>query len=446
MIPSISIRRAKRDRQEHLARAVKMVCSVSLCCILFSACPVVGVSRADASVTPDPLAGQLAAAAAADVPSATENANTQIQAIASSTYSNVFGGTVLSDNGTHITVFLTSLSSEVESAFSNLAPAGAVSFATTRHSESSLMSVHTRVTAEVTALQADGIDVVSWFPGVNGDGMEHIGVVGLTPSQLATLDRAFGADNIVVSNVPENEVPTATIGRNSDSAPWNGGDAVSSSGSESVCSTGVGIVFARVRYMLTASHCFSPGTKIYNGFTGSGAYVGTDYANDWLDWGDDTALLAVSPSDLVWTGAIGSPLAVTTAGWASSPDGDRVCNEGAISGQVCSMVVNNFFGCLDFYYPVLDGKRHECNLVWSEATNSGIANESGDSGGPVVRYIDGKLYVVGIVSAGGGYEPYCVNNILSDDMRCYNDLYYTAMDEILRTEYPYAELLTDSNY
>jgi len=70
-------------------------------------------------------------------------------------------------------VFLTSLSPAAEAQLSRLGRPGTVSFARTSHTKTQLLAVHAKVTQEVSELAAHGIDIVSWFPGINGDGLEQ---------------------------------------------------------------------------------------------------------------------------------------------------------------------------------------------------------------------------------------------------------------------------------
>jgi hypothetical protein len=357
----------------------------------------------------------------------------EIAQLGTTTLRNVYTGLVVTNNGTHIDVYMTSLTRAAEGAVTRLSRGGTVSFRTAPHTALQLQAVQKMVTQDARSLAARGISLVSWFPGINGDGLENIGVLNLTKAHAKILRRLFGAGNIVLKDVPPNDLPVTT-GRNSDSSPWNGGDNLTDR--DRGCTSGAGIDYNGTEYMLTAAHCYEPGWTIYNALAGqSGTTMGTEHSRDVSYGGDDTALLSMTPSDLVWTGIIGDPVRTTVTGYATNPDGDTVCNEGAYSGEVCSVVQDNDFGCiLASGYAGLSGPRYECNIVWAESTVAGdIANQAGDSGAPMIRYINGDLKVTGIVSASDGSDTTaCVYN----DTTCYTDVYYTAMDEILSTEYP----------
>jgi hypothetical protein len=318
-----------------------------------------------------------------------------------------------------------------------------VSFARTSHTKTQLLALHARVTKDVNLLAARGIDIVSWFPGVNGDGLEHIGVVDLTTAKTRALDRVFGSSRIALQGVLKSQAPRSTANRVDDYAPWNGGDNITSN--RIGCTSGAGVTYQGVQYMITAAHCYEPGWSVYNEFAGVSRpnnFMGTETSRDVRNGGDDTALVRMSVEGHIWTGIIGAPAPKAVTGDATNPDGDTVYNEGAYSGEVAVTVVNNYYGCLTLSgYTGLSGSRTECNLV--EATSSGIANQEGDSGGPVIRYIGGQLKVTGIVSAASGAAIACKYNTQYEPSpdSCFHTIYYTAMDEILSTEYPGSQLV-----
>jgi Trypsin len=372
------------------------------------------------------------------------------QISAESRFAKIFGAVEVTDNGSHVIVFLTSLSPAAESWLRGLARPGTVSFARTSHTEAQLLAVHAEVTQDISTLAAQGIDIVSWFPGINGDGLEHVSVVGLTTAKARVLDRLFGASRIVLQGLSESQAPRPLANRVYDSAPWNGGDNItgSSNGVHSGCTSGVGITYRGVQYMVTAAHCYEPGWQIYNEFVDVSRpdnFMGTETSRDVRNRGDDTALVRMPVEGNIWTGIVGHPVPKPVYGDATNPNGDTVYNEGAYSGEVAVTVVNSYRGCISVPdYIGLSGKRTECNIV--EAESGGIASQEGDSGGPVIRYIGGRLMVTGIVSAADGSAIACQYNIQYEHgadpaKSCYHILYYTAMDEILSTEYPGARLV-----
>jgi hypothetical protein len=375
-----------------------------------------------------------------------ENVLNAVQARAESKFASTFGAVEMTNNGHHVVVFLTSLSPSAETQLSSLGMPGTVSFARTSHNKAQLLAVHAEVTKAVSTFARRGIDIVSWFPGVNGDGLEHIGVVDLTAAKARKLDRLFGASRIELQDLSARQAPRFTANRVYDSAPWDGGDNLTSSNNNwhYGCTSGAGITYRGAQYMITAAHCYEPGWPIYNEFrdvSRPNNYMGTEASRDVTYRGDDTALVRMPVEGNIWTGIIGSPVAKRVAGAATNPDGDIIYNEGALSGEVAAKVVNNYFGCISLSgLPGVSGKRTECNLV--EATSSGIAGQEGDSGGPVIRYIGGNLMVTGIVSAGGDLIPCKYNTQYENSVdSCSHTLYYTAMTEILSTEYPGAQLV-----
>lgn len=371
----------------------------------------------------------------ADTPTFVESTAGAVQQEAETRFASTYGATRVTEGGKHVVVYLTSLSAVAEAQLRALGLYGQVSFARTTHTRVQLLALQRTVTGDVRMLATRGVRVVSWFPGINGDGLEHIGVLDLTAMRARMLDRLFGASNIVLHNVARSQIPQATASRVDDYAPWNGGDNLTSHGIG--CTSGVGIVYQGAQYMLTAAHCYEPGWSIYNEFAGVSRpnnLMGTETSRDVNNGGDDTALVSMPVLNHIWTGVIGSPVPETAVGDATNPDGDTVYNEGAYSGQVPATVQNNYYGCIYVSGVTgVSGNRYECNIV--EATSSGIANQDGDSGAPMIRYIGGNLMVTGIVSAGSGVVG-CQYNVTT----CYNTVYYTAMDEILSDEYPGATI------
>lgn len=358
-----------------------------------------------------------------------------VQAKAETRFASIYGATRVTDGGKHVVVYVTSLSAASATQLRALGRPGQVSFARTAHTRVQLLAIQKKVTGDVRMLAGRGVRLVSWFPGINGDGLEHIGVLDLTAARAKVLGRLFGAGNIVLHNVARDQIPQGTANRVNDFAPWNGGDNLTSHGIG--CTSGVGIVYQGAQYMLTAAHCYEPGWSIYNEFAGVSRpnnLMGTETSRDINNGGDDTALVSMPVLNHIWTGVIGSPVPVAAAGDTTNPDGDTVYNEGAYSGQVPATVENNYYGCIWVSgITGVSGNRYECNIV--EAGSGGIATQDGDSGAPMIRYIGSNLMVTGIVSAGSGTTG-CQYNITT----CYHTVYYTAMDEILSTEYPGATI------
>jgi hypothetical protein len=361
-------------------------------------------------------------------------------------YPSSFSSVMATQDGTHIVVFLTKQDPNTQSAIAAMAAPGVISFATAPWTKSQILTTQSQVVADWNQLDAQGIKVISIFPSINGDALIHTGVENLTDSQADMLNQDFGAAHLSIANVSPANLPQplscVPVNRTTDCHPWTAGDTITNH--TAVCSTGAGILLANgLGYTLTASHCFTNNNNLCNTYYGSGGtFMGTQRSSDTTDGGDDTAVLNVDPTFLVWAGVLGSlyidqPFNI---GAATNPDGYRVYDEGSISGEEASIVQNNFYGCLTLHYDNINRDRKECNLVESQSSNNGEAVQAGDSGGPVIRPVggpgpgNGYDYITGIVSAGGGNHVTCQGNTWSTP--CYNIMYYTAADEIQGTEYP----------
>jgi hypothetical protein len=93
-------------------------------------------------------------------------------------------------------------------------------------------------------------------------------------------------------------------------------------------------------------------------------------------------------SDLVFTGVIGNPQVAVVSGYTTNPVGYQVCQSGSYSGETCGLVIdNNNNTCITIYVEVDGVNRHICHLIHAYSPSRSIANEGGDSGGPVFRFI-----------------------------------------------------------
>ena len=409
-----------------------MICGAAAAAL---ALPMAGVAAARPARAGSSNSSPAPAVSSADTSPARESLVTDVQERAQTRFAGIYGAARVTRGGTHIIIYLTSLSRSAEAQLRSLGQPGQISFARTAHTRVQLLATQRRITLAAPGLERRGVRLATWFPGINGDGLDHIGVLNLTAAKARVLNRMFGAGNIALHGLSRAQLPRATANRVDDYAPWNGGDNLTSHGGG--CTSAVGITYHGAQYMLTAAHCYEPGWSVYNEFGGVSRpnnFMGTETSRDVSNGGDDTALVSMSVSNHIWTGVIGHPVPKAATGDATNPNGDVVYNEGAYSGEVAATVQSNSYGCAWISGVTgVSGSREECNLV--EASSSGIGNQAGDSGGPMIRYIGGSLKVTGVVSLGSGVTP-CQYNVTT----CYHTVYYTAMDEILSTEYPGATI------
>jgi hypothetical protein len=350
-------------------------------------------------------------------------------------YSRIFGGVVETNNQTHVNVYLTKLSQRSEADYSAAASnPQTVSYVKARTSLRALTNVHDRVTAAFHSLKLRGVRLGRWYPVIQ-TGREHIDVIGLTPAGKRTLNRRFGAANIHVSGMTSRDraVPTAT--RDNDDTPRHGGDAIQTQTTPGGgCSSAFPVTVNGHGGMLSASHCFNGADQFSDvvnvletptktdgstqnrlgGFedreTGSGAGDAAVF-NTNKDGGS---------SHKIWTGVIGSPSLTDVAGSTANAVGSSVCNEGAYSGEICDLTVENNDTCLTF-----SGFRKECHLVEAQRCSSCIANQAGDSGGPIVKFVLGDVLAAGIDS--GVTDVRLTVPCQHNATTCYSTLLYTAM-------------------
>ena len=356
----------------------------------------------------------------------------RLDELGSSGHGGIYGGLIVSRGGTHVKVYLTRPAAAVDHSFAAAAGGVTVSFVRTPHSLASLDIVQRRILAAAPAMRAAGVKIVEFGPDI-ATSREQVGVQDLTGAQAQTLTDRFGAGMLKLVNLTANQVPVPTIGRATDVAPWNAGDYIGNQDHSAGCSSGFGVSFGsgRVQGNFTAGHCFASGTGVYNYAVaeghGSNTRMGFISNRDTKSGGTDTEILETAyhggSSAVVWTGIPSSTTRSVVSNWSTNPVGDQICNSGAYSGRVCGATITNNNTCI-----YVDGV-YKCHLIHAVNSAHAIANETGDSGGPVFRYIGSGLYGTGIVSASStADERSCQYNT---NQECFWDIYYTAMDSAL---------------
>lgn len=363
-------------------------------------------------------------------------------------YPDTYGGLIGVNGGEQVQIYLTVLDPVIEAAFEALAPPGVVSFVQSAQSLRDLEALHQAVLDQTDSLSSQGAVVFSFWPDI-ATSTEWIGVEDLTPASENAVNEAFGADKVHVFDVPasvyKNTAARMLATRIDDSRPWNAGDSITDHTSGG-CSTGYGFRSNSDGnlYTLTAAHCFASGATIWNALcNGSGchnggdAQMGTVGSRD-LDGGTnstngrtDTEVLRFEGGPLIFTGAIGSPTIEGVYGVATNPVGYLVCTDGSYDGQICNLKVSSNNDCVR-----LEGRTgagYACHLIHvAKADGSHAAvGGNGDSGGPVYRYIGGKLMATGLISnAVGANIATCPANVISGRF-CFDAMYYTAMNSSL---------------
>jgi len=399
----------------------------------------------------------------------------QIEALALNDYSNTYGGLVVTDQETHIDVYLTSLNATVEAPLSALAPSGEISFLTTPNSVATLGPIDSQIFSDWQALQAAGIELIG-FGGDVYSGTIDLQVENATTAQVTMLDERYGASHITVQSLTPSEVPSPYYDRTSDYSPWRGSDSIGSirtyNGQQYLngCSSGFsGHSNATGDLLITATHCFYPAESIYNyiqtasGWQGSGLYVGSVGAFQSQAYGDtDTELIGASGAGQVWLGPIGGAYPYPVSGYTNNPMGDYVCTDGSYDGELGSNNAPVYCGsgtgtgmiqivqngdntpplgwCQDQSYaadetttnPPYELPLHTCHLIEVQSTSGQAVAGPGDSGGPVFRFTNGgsTLEAVGVIS-GGLLNVQCPYNTEGGRRECGNEMWYSAINSTL---------------
>jgi hypothetical protein len=339
----------------------------------------------------------------------------------------IYGGVVEVDHMRHLDVYLTRQSRSAEDSFRMRTPIrGDLTFRRTSHSASYLQAVQAQLSSRASALARRGIWLAVWWPKIQS-GLEQVGVENLTLGKADTIRRMFGARSVHVFNVPPGNMPVLSAGRAYDQPPWKGGDYLANADFSLGCSSSFGVKIKGQNRLLSAAHCYGSWTKVVNFNVdggGSNRYIGVVRQRNSRSGQADAEAIAANSADRIYTRSVYSTHLVAINGVTGNPVGSYVNNDGAYSGQTSLLRVVAGGFC---YHPT--GHRIFCNGVEAESSFARVANEAGDSGGPIIRVVSGRTYAAGIDSASiGGEGVHCKYNKAS---WCSANVVYANIDQSL---------------
>jgi hypothetical protein len=190
-------------------------------------------------------------------------------------------------------------------------------------------------------------------------------------------------------------LPLAT--RTLDTSPYNAGGFITryADGFRYICSNAFGLRINGYTRTTTAEHCSRQDYASYGG----GAAYGTSYVPSSSAAG---RVLSASASPLVFHGDRLTSTKRTVIGWVSPIKGQLLCTGGGNSGTHCSLRVRDD----GVVYPPVEGASHDWT-GWkiSSDDSSVVGAAEGDSGGPVLRRINGNFSEVlasGMIQSGLG--------------------------------------------
>jgi hypothetical protein len=186
--------------------------------------------------------------------------------------------------------------------------------------------------------------------------------------------------------------PPEPLTRYNDYPPYAGGVFITDWSSGADCTSGFGMRLPNgTTAMVTAAHCWLPGTVVRDG---GGQVMGTAGAQ--FRYRDAQYI----PTN-TWSGVFTLGESYTQyKNWNFSYNGQYVCQSGYVSNQICSLRVVN-----DDYAYVADpwwGAPYTARGVRTYRCSGCAAGRSGDSGGPVWVSVSGGVQSRGIVSFGEG--------------------------------------------
>jgi hypothetical protein len=270
---------------------------------------------------------------------------------------------------------VTQATSEAVSSVAGSAPRAAAVFTPpTVHftrGASSAAQVHRQMTAVGASVDAgDALtkSVLEWGPdpksGTLNIGVDHAPV----GAEQAAFEAVFG-DGIELTQA----LPSFAGSRNSDSAPWYGGDRINRTGES--CTSGFSVASGSSRYELSAGHCGSGTWKV-----GSGT-LGTTHSLIFVNNGLDTQIISASSvAGRVYDSCLTCSSSTAIKGRWDPAVGDNLCFDGSVSTWFCGNNVTATELCIHFG----NIGNTDCHLTRATNTNGQLISQPGDSGGPVV--------------------------------------------------------------
>jgi hypothetical protein len=341
-------------------------------------------------------------------------------------HADLYAGVTQDGPAGKLDIYLTSLESAVElDLIANLPPA-AMRFHAVTHTESELRALQQRIFADIASLEGLGVTVTQWGPQVSTNRV-MVGVDQLTAATAGVINTRYGSDWVT----PFDEAPSyGFASRQSDVAPWNGGDFITNGVGD--CTSGPPVVSLsnNQEYLMTAGHCFEVGTVVRNYMVtraiGSNAIMGTvtDRSFDGMGPGPylDVEFIKTEysggSSNLDWGGPPFTAFHAPQVGWTSAQVGDPVCTSGAYDGELCNLRVTEVGWrgrSNEIYYNSLD--RIQANDLTKAASGRG------DSGAPVFMRVASGLLIEGIVHGPGGGTVPCPYNTFNGKRQCTNAAY-----------------------
>jgi hypothetical protein len=231
------------------------------------------------------------------------------------------------------------------------------------------------------------------------------GCGGAAPSGASSTTCTTG-DGTPITN--EGAMDLEATARYNDFFPFFGGALIKQPSTGAVCGTGVAghIVATGEQVVTTAWHC---GTGYWTSWSGNHGLGSVGPRNYHLD----IQMVKTLGSARVWTGSWDSLSTRGVAGWRTPGINTRVWLEGSLSGKShdpygtyvrSSYTYANIAGIPGPVGPGFHTGSGRCPYrCWYQ----GIARR-GDSGSPIVTYTkDGKVLIVGLLSAGAGLSYFC---------------------------------------
>ncbi|WLQ68639.1 MULTISPECIES: GDSL-type esterase/lipase family protein [Streptomyces] len=285
----------------------------------------------------------------------------------------------------------------------------------------------------------------------DGSGLQASVVGG--EAEAARLRQAVASVGVPVKVTPGGEVQTSLADPSRNTDPTAGGAQMISP----VCSTAFAAKYQGREVMLTADHCFSPGSGIERYVVDStggrapqpfGTRVSPKVEGPVVDVAALQPWNGTQFEPRIWTGSAAdagsSGQKKTWVNGAMLPQkGNWICNDGSRSGMICNIQITD--RSEDYFAKGPDGNgkevMHHYRWGWdakkrvTSKDSSPVAGRRGDSGGPVILSTgrddtgtEPNAFAMGIVSASAGAGFTCPTGVQTI---CFKAITFVGIDDAL---------------
>jgi hypothetical protein len=285
---------------------------------------------------------------------------------------------------------------------------------TVSRSISELAAITSQITADVPTFAASGIELQSWGPVPSQDDVavtlaastDNVAAPAYLAQAQAAFDSALGTGNVTVAKQPQSLPQADAAGRDSDIAPYTGGDGITVSEYGDSCTDSWETKDAQGHIrVLSAGHCGTGTVSLAQGTTLGTVYihdVGSDY---------DFEGISANEQDKIWKNATSR---YTVIGSEDPGIGSTLTVNGDVSGEHGDLEVVAQDECTSFILKNGQGTIIVCGI--GEVTSSTSVCADGDSGGPAYHSSGSDVDAAGTIEGSNNGGKNCFFESVTREM------------------------------